>query len=85
MESILISQISKYSVRFVIIGILKILDLKINHFFAMDDYSMIIQNLGDTVILKIKEVDYRWCVVNMSKKDATSLLNNSILDNKRVS
>ena len=57
MESILISQISQYSVRFVIIGILKILDLKINHFFAMDDYSMIIQNLGDTVILKIKEVD----------------------------
>ena len=85
MESILVSQISQYNVRFVIIGILKILDLKINHFFAMDDFSMIIQNLGDSVILKIKEVDYRCCVVNMSKKDATSLLNNSILDNKRVS
>ena len=36
------------------------------------------------LILNIKSVDYRCCVVNMSKKDAISLLRNSVLDNKRV-
>ena len=31
------------------------------------DFSMIIQNLDDFVILKVKGVDYRCCVVNMSR------------------
>ena len=44
---------------------------------------MIAQNLDYFVILRVKGVDYRCCVVNMSKKDAVSLLNNSVLDNKR--
>ena len=48
------------------------------------DFSMIVQNLDDFVILRIKSVYYRCCVVNMSKKDAISLLNNSVLDNKGV-
>ena len=48
------------------------------------DLSMIVQNLDDFVILKIKDVDYTYCVVNMSKKDAVALLNNSVLDNKGV-
>ena len=48
------------------------------------DFLMIVQNLDDFLILKVKSVDYRCCVVNMSKKDAVSLLNNSLLDNKRV-
>ena len=43
---------------------------------------MIVQKLDDVVILKVKGVDYRCCVVNMSKKDAIRLLNNSVLDNK---
>ena len=47
------------------------------------DFSMVVQNLDDFVILKIKGVDYRCCVVNMSRKDAISLLN-SVLDNKGV-
>ena len=36
-----------------------------------DDFSMIVQNLDDFVILiiKSKSVDCRHCVVNMSKKD----------------
>ena len=46
------------------------------------DFSMIVQNLDDFLILIVKSVDYRCWVVNMSKKDATSLLNNSVLDNK---
>ena len=46
------------------------------------DFSMIVQKLDNFVILKVKGVDYTCCVVNMSKKDAISLLNNSVLDNK---
>ena len=45
---------------------------------------MTVQNLDDFVILEVKSVDYRCCVVNMSEKDAMSLLNNSCLDNKGV-
>ena len=48
------------------------------------DLSIIVQNLHDFVILRVKSVDYRCCVVNMSKNDAVSLLNNSVLDNKGV-
>ena len=45
---------------------------------------MIVQKLDDFVILRVKRVDYRCCVVKMSKKDPVSLLNNSVLDNKGV-
>ena len=45
---------------------------------------MIVQNLDGSLILRLKGIDYRCCVVNMSKKDANSLLNNSLLDNKGV-
>ena len=48
------------------------------------DFPMIVQNLDDFVILRVKSVDHRCCLVNMSKKDAVSLLNNSVLDNKGV-
>ena len=43
---------------------------------------MIVQKLNDFVILRVKGVGYRYCVVNISKKDAVSLLNDSVLDNK---
>ena len=45
---------------------------------------MIVQNLDNFLVLKIKKVDYRCYIVDMNKKDATSLLNNSVLDNKEV-
>ena len=45
---------------------------------------MVVRNLDDYLILNIKSVDYRCRVVDMSKKDAISLLNNSVLDNKEV-
>ena len=48
------------------------------------DFIMIVQNLNDFVILKIKGIDYRCYLVGMNKKDAISLLNNSVLDNKKV-
>ena len=46
------------------------------------NFSMTVQNLHDFLILRVKSVDYKCCVVNMSKKDAIRLLNNSVLDNK---
>ena len=45
---------------------------------------MVVQELKDLMILKIKGVDYRCYVFNMSKKEAIKLLNNSNLDNKGV-
>ena len=48
------------------------------------DFSMVVQNLDNFVILKTKNVDYRCYIVGMNKKDAISLLNNSVLDNKGV-
>ena len=45
---------------------------------------MIVQKSDDFVILRVKGIDYRCCVINMSKKDAISLSNNSVLDNKGV-
>ena len=48
------------------------------------DFSVFVQKLDDFVILRVKGVDYRCCVVNMSKIDAIILLNNYLLDNKGV-
>ena len=48
------------------------------------DLSVVVYDLNDFMILNIKGVDYRCCVLNMSKNDAINLLNNSMLDNKRL-
>ena len=48
------------------------------------DFSMIVQKLDKFAIARVKSVDYRCCIVNISGKDAISLLNNSVLDNKGV-
>ena len=48
------------------------------------DFSMIVQNLDNFLISRVKGVDYRCCVVNISKNVTVSLLNNSVLDNKGV-
>ena len=45
------------------------------------ELSMMVCDLNDFMILNIKGVDYRSCVLNMSKNDAVKLLNNSVLDN----
>ena len=45
---------------------------------------MVAQDLKDLMILKIKGVDYRRHVFNMSRSDEINLLNNSCLDNKGV-
>ena len=48
------------------------------------DLSMVVYDLNGFMILNIKSIDYRCYVFNMSKSDAINLLNNSVLDNKRV-
>ena len=48
------------------------------------DLSMVVYDLNDFMILSIKGIDYRCYIFNMSKSDAFNLLNNSVLDNKRV-
>ena len=48
------------------------------------DFNMIVENLSIFLVLKIKNVDYRCYLVGIDKKDAISLLNNSILNNKGV-
>ena len=45
---------------------------------------MMVYDLNDFMILNIKDIDYRCYVFNMSKNDAITLLNNSVLDNKGV-
>ena len=45
---------------------------------------MVVQDLKDLIILKIKGVDYRCYIFNMSKNDAITLINDSLLDNKGV-
>ena len=46
------------------------------------DVSMMVYDLNDFMTLNIKGVDYRCYVFNMSKNDAVTLLNNSMLQNK---
>ena len=43
-----------------------------------------VYDLNDFMISKIKDLDYRCYVFNMSKSDAINLLNKSVLDNKEV-
>ena len=48
------------------------------------DLLMVVYDLNDFMILNVKGIDYRCYVLNMSKNDATKLLNSSVLDNKGV-
>ena len=48
------------------------------------ELSMVAYDLNDFMILNIKGIDYTCYVFNMSKNDAINLLNNSVLDDKRV-
>ena len=48
------------------------------------DFSIIVEDLNDFAILRIKSIHYRCYLVSIGKKDAISLLNNSVLDNKEV-
>ena len=51
---------------------------------ACHDFSMVVQNLSHFFILTIKNIDYRVYIVDVDKKAAIYLLNNSILATKGV-
>ena len=84
-ELVLISQINHC---FVIVGILKTLvkDTEYEQYACngCHELSMMVYDLGDLMILNIKDVNYRCFVFNMSKADGIKLLNNSALDNKGI-
>ena len=48
------------------------------------EISMIVKNLSDFLILKIKNIDCRCYLIGIDKKDAISLLNNPVLNNKGI-
>ena len=48
------------------------------------DLLLVVYDLKNFMILNIKGVDYTRYVFNMSKNDANTLINNSVLDNKGV-
>ena len=48
------------------------------------DLSMVVYDLNNFMNLRIKGIDYRCYVFNISKSDAINLLNNSVLNNKGV-
>ena len=45
---------------------------------------MVVYDLKNFIILNIQAVDYSCYLFNISKNDAITLLNNSVLDNKGV-
>ena len=45
---------------------------------------MTLQNLSDFFIFTVKNLNYRCYIVGIDKKDAISLLYNSVLNNKGV-
>ena len=48
------------------------------------DTLMMANELENTAILNVKDIDYRYILWNMTKIDAVNRLNNSKLDNKRT-
>ena len=49
-----------------------------------NDLSMMVYHLNNFMSLKIKGVDFRFYVFNMSKNDEMKLLNNSVLNHLEV-
>ena len=51
---------------------------------ACHDFLMTVYELKNFMILKIKGIDYRCYVFNVSKRETRNLLNNFLLDDKGV-
>ena len=49
-----------------------------------DEFSMTVMNISDLFILNIKGTDYRVYISGVYEKEAVSILNSSVLDDKRV-
>ena len=48
------------------------------------DFSITVQNLSDFFIVSVKNVDYRCYIVGIYEKNAISLLNKPVLNNRGV-
>ena len=86
-ELTLIKQVHQKNVCFVIIGILKMLDLNLNRMFIINVTMyllMTVYELKDIAILNAKGVDYRCISWSISKTKAANILNNSVLEDKGV-
>ena len=46
------------------------------------DLTMLCLNIGDIVMITVKDVDYRCIIHDISKSEANNLLKNSVLENR---
>ena len=58
--------------------------LNINPMFAIDDFSMTVQNRNDVFIVTVKNIEYRVYIAGVDKNAAVYLLNNYVLSDKGV-
>ena len=80
----LIKQAHQKNVCFVIIGVLKMLDLNLNRMFVINELKINAYELKNIAILNVKGVDFRRILWDISRNEAANRLNNSVLDNKGV-
>ena len=78
-ELTLIKQVHQKNVCFVIIGILKMLDLNSNRMFVIN-VMMTAYELKNIAILNVKSADFRCMLWGISRDDAIHRLNNSVLE-----
>ena len=86
-ELTLIKQVHQTNVCFVIIGILKMLDLNSNCMFAINVSHVILMTayeLKNISILNVKRVAFRCILWGISTDEAVDRLNNSVLEDKGV-
>ena len=84
-ELTLIKQVHQKNVCFVIIGILKMLDLNLNYICnKCHDVLMTGYKLKNIAILNVKDADFRCILWGISRDEAVNRLNNSVLEDKGV-
>ena len=80
-ELTLKEQVHQKNVCFVTIGILKMLDLNLNHLFVINvTILMTAYELKNIAILNVKGVDFRCILWVVSRDDTVNRLNNSVLN-----
>ena len=77
----LIKQVHQKNVCFVIIGILKMLDLNLNHMFVINVMIIwwLLMNKKNIAVLNVKGVDLRCILWGISRDEAVNRLNNFML------
>ena len=78
----LIKQVHQKNVCFVIIGILKMLDLNLNYICNKCHVLMTGYKVKNIAILNVKGADFRCILWGISRDEAVNRLNNSLLEDK---